>query len=270
MFVMKSFKSVFVCLLILCLSGLKNLAFTSMKYFESNALCVCHNESNSFQVIEKEDHLKSECEIKYWKKVKDREGDFSNGHYRYLFTSLVNISDDFYDYKKVLDIGCGPRGSLEWMRKAKQTICVDPLADQYGKLGSASHDMTYLISGAESIPFPSGSFDVVTSINNLDHVSDVAQSIKEIARLVRVDGHFVLAVELHEKPTLCEPRAISPNISFSFEEVGFELVWTKRVEYKNSKCDRTGTGVLANCPVFDEHDKSSRNSFLGLVMKKIL
>jgi hypothetical protein len=43
---------------------------------------------------------------------------------------------DFFKGKKFLDIGCGPRGSLEWASQATTRVCADPLAVQYGKLGA--------------------------------------------------------------------------------------------------------------------------------------
>lgn len=221
------------------------------------------------KLLGKEDKKKSKCETDYWEKKKKEEGVLNNGHYAAFFTEYVNLTKEFYDDKKVLDIGCGPRGSLEWMKKAKSRVCVDPLAHRYGNLGSFSHDMMYLFAGAESIPIPSMSFDVVTSINNLDHVTDVDASVKEIARLVRVGGHFVLIVELHTKPKPCEPQAINVDIDKDFEKLGFEMVWTKRTEYKNDKCKVAGTGALSRCPEFDTENKEKRDSFLGLVMKKV-
>lgn len=225
--------------------------------------------SDHVKILGVEDPTKSKCETDYWERKKKEEGVLQNKHYETFFTKYFELTKEFYTDKKVLDIGCGPRGSLEWMKDAKSRICVDPLAHTYGDLGSYSHDMLYVFSGAENIPFPSQSFDVVTSINNLDHVTDVDASVKEIARLVRVGGHFLLIVELHTKPKPCEPQAISSDLEKDFEKLGFEVTWKKRAEYSKPSCTIRGTAALHDCPEFDVKNKEKRPSFLGLVMKKV-
>jgi len=55
-----------------------------------------------------------------------------------------------------LDIGCGPRGSLEWADMTKERYGLDPLANEYLKLGADKHKMKYVASGAEKIPFEDG------------------------------------------------------------------------------------------------------------------
>ena len=58
------------------------------------------------------------------------------------------------------------------MTNAKSRTCVDPLALEYGRLGANKHDTVYVMSGVEKMPLLNSSFDVVTSINNFDHVTD--------------------------------------------------------------------------------------------------
>ena len=53
-------------------------------------------------------------EMYYWKKRKGDEGTLRNTHYKRYYTEFFKIEDEFYKNKSILDIGCGPRGSLEW------------------------------------------------------------------------------------------------------------------------------------------------------------
>jgi hypothetical protein len=53
-------------------------------------------------------------EWSYWKSRQIEEGTLRNEWYVDTFTRRVGIEKDFYAGKKILDIGCGPRGSLEW------------------------------------------------------------------------------------------------------------------------------------------------------------
>src|SRR5690349_10690247 len=74
-------------------------------------------------------------ELSYWRAVKRRNGKLSNGWYEATFTKYVGIPRSFYSGKKVLDIGCGPCGSLEWLDDAAERVGLDPLADKYRELG---------------------------------------------------------------------------------------------------------------------------------------
>ncbi|MEX1010853.1 MAG: class I SAM-dependent methyltransferase [Balneolaceae bacterium] len=171
--------------------------------------------------------LKSWSEYRYWKKRREAEGDLSNDHYSWFYTGHFGLDKGFYENKKVLDIGCGPRGSLEWAGHAARRVGLDPLADRYLKLGADRHEMEYVASGSEEIPFPDGMFDIVTAFNSLDHVSDIGQTIREIKRVTAQDGLFLLLVEINCEPTHCEPHTVGPEITEQFKPE-FECV-DKRV-----------------------------------------
>src|SRR5215208_921353 len=77
--------------------------------------------------------IKRWAELRYWR---TRESIDSNAHYEYFFTEHFGLDRDFYKGKRVLDVGCGPRGSLEWMDVASEVVGADPLADEYRKIGA--------------------------------------------------------------------------------------------------------------------------------------
>lgn len=156
-------------------------------------------------------------ELYYWKKQKSSEGKLKNDHYKYFYTEHFGLTDSFYAGKRVLDIGCGPRGSLEWADMTKQRIGLDPLADDYLKLGADKHDMQYVCSASENMPFENDSFDIVCSFNSLDHVSGLQESINEIKRVTAAGGICLLLVEINHEPTACEPHKLTPNIVTDFE-----------------------------------------------------
>lgn len=153
---------------------------------------------------------KQACEMNWWNtKFEAENGTLKNTHYKMLYTEFFAVSPDVYAGMKVLDLGCGPRGSLEWMIEAKTRVCLDPLADKYGRLGANTHDMVYVRSGVESMPLLDSSFDVVTSINNFDHVSNPMEGLLEIQRVLKPGGTMRMIVELHAVPTACEPQAFT-------------------------------------------------------------
>ena len=51
-----------------------------------------------------------------WKNVSEQEkGILNNKHYEQFYTEIFDLDKNFYNDKIILDIGCGPRGSLEWI-----------------------------------------------------------------------------------------------------------------------------------------------------------
>jgi ubiquinone/menaquinone biosynthesis C-methylase UbiE len=96
--------------------------------------------------------------------------------------------------------------------------------------------MVYVQAGVESMPLPTGSFDVVASINNFDHVEDSHRGISEIARVTSPGGRLLMMVEIHEKPKTCEPRAFPWTLAESFKSAGFDLILEKHFENGGRKC----------------------------------
>lgn len=153
-------------------------------------------------------------ELRYWMSAKNREGTLQNSWYEYFYTAHFGLEPEFYRDKKILDIGCGPRGSLEWADMASLRVGIDPLADAYRRLGADKHKMMYVATPAEAIPFDDDTFDVVASFNSLDHVDDLDACLVEIARLIVPGGLFLLLTDVNHKPTVCEPIAYSWDIIF--------------------------------------------------------
>ena len=96
----------------------------------------------------------------------------------------------------VLDVGCGTgrllrAAATRWLDA--QLIGVDPAQ---GMVDAARH----LTPGAaihrglaESLPLPDASVDLAFSTVSFHHWQDQAAGVREIARVVRPSGHFILA-----------------------------------------------------------------------------
>ena len=159
-------------------------------------------------------------ELSYWSKLKDSEsrvsrtGGFHNGWFERFYTSHFGLTAADYAGKRVLDVGCGPRGSLEWATMARERVGVDPLAGEYLRMGAFDHAMTYVEARAESIPYPDGHFDIVCSFNSLDHVDDLDETVAEIKRVTAVGGLMLLLTDVHGEPTPQEP------VCFDWDVVG--------------------------------------------------
>ncbi len=148
----------------------------------------------------------------YWEAQAAQEGTLGHLHFEEFFTVQFGLTRADYVGKRVLDIGCGPRGSLEWADMAAERIGVDPLVDHYAQLGIGEHTMRYVASGAESLPFEDGHFDIVACFNALDHVDAVDAAIAEFTRVTRPGGTGLLLVEVGHEPSPTEPHYLERDL----------------------------------------------------------
>ncbi|MEY5042416.1 MAG: hypothetical protein RLZZ414_1980 [Bacteroidota bacterium] len=174
------------------------------------------NATKVFQPIFGVKKQKEFYEWLFWQIQKLKEGKLKNTHYEYFFTTYFGLTKEEYFGKNILDIGCGPRGSLEWASGANKRVGLDTLAKQYIKMEGKKHQMEYVEAGAENIPFDDGYFDFVSSFNSLDHVDDLQKSIAEIKRVVKSGGKFLLISDIHLHKTICEPSSFSWDIVEQF------------------------------------------------------
>jgi SAM-dependent methyltransferase len=161
-------------------------------------------------------------ELRYWRGVTRpiahdlAKLEHERAHYEFFFTIFFGLSVDDYADSAVLDIGCGPCGSLEWANSARERVGLDPLADRYRKLAEDEQAMTYCAASSEEIPFPDGHFDCVSTFNSLDHVDDVARTIREIKRVAAPAGRILLIVEIGHAPTPTEPHWLDKSVVEQF------------------------------------------------------
>lgn len=173
---------------------------------------------------------KHRSELAYWRERRTH-GPLEQGvpFYRWFFCDFFGLGPDDYLGRRVLDIGCGPRGSLEWADMAAERVGLDPLADEYVRLHERPQLMRYVAGGAEDIPFDDGHFDFVSTFNSLDHVDDVAAAIAEITRVTRPGGSLLFACDVGHEPTPTEPQAFGWEILDRFAGA-WEVVWRRDFE----------------------------------------
>src|SRR5579871_4361675 len=202
---------------------------------------------------------KEKAELAFWESRVQQQGVLTNDHFEYFYTIHFGLGREFYLDKTILDIGCGPRGSLEWATMACRRIGLDPLAESYRRLGTDQHAMEYVASGAEQIPFPDASFDVVSSLNSLDHVDDLEKAIAEIGRVVATGGIFLLLSDIHRRPTVLEPSAYSWDVVEKFLPA-LEVVEQSHFEYSARTAEGFGNiyQSLQNGVSFNHADMTDR------------
>lgn len=206
--------------------------------------------------------IKRISEFLYWRFIRLKEKGFTHNHYHQFFTKFFNLNNEYYRGKKILDIGCGPRGSLEWADMALERFGLDPNANKYLKLGANRHKMTYINASAEKIPFEGKYFDIITSFNSLDHVDDLNLTIKEIKRVLKPGGLFLLITALNHDPTISEPTTFSWDIVKKFEP-DFEKVEKKHYEKVNGIYDSIKRNLN-----YDHSNPTKRSGILKAKFRK--
>jgi ubiquinone/menaquinone biosynthesis C-methylase UbiE len=162
---------------------------------------------------------KYKAEFEYWNNQYNNKK-FNNSWYEYFYTIPFELTKQDYANKKILDIGCGPMGSLEWISKESTCFGLDPLCNlYYSNFDCHNHNMSYIYAFCERIPFPSNYFDYVTAINSIDHVDDLQQSLLEISRVLKQSASYIMIVEINHKPTICEPQTLPDNFVEIVENV---------------------------------------------------
>ncbi|MBL7978612.1 MAG: class I SAM-dependent methyltransferase [Bacteroidetes Order II. Incertae sedis bacterium] len=208
--------------------------------------------------------LKGRAELLYWLLQFRKQGGLDNTHYEPFFTTFFGFSRSDFAGKKLLDIGCGPRGSLEWATSATERVGLDPLAEVYRLLGIDQHKMVYKAAGSEQIPFSDNYFDVVSSFNSLDHVADLNATIAEIKRVLAPSGYFMLITDIGHKPTITEPR------SFGFEIV--EAFSPELSPIRIHKFEKSVKGAiyesLRKAIPYDEDNPTPRYGILTALFRK--
>lgn len=210
---------------------------------------------------------KEKGELSYWYKKLAEEGTLRNDHYEFLYTGHWDLAKSFYDGKRILDIGCGPRGSLEWADNALERIGIDSLADDYVKeLGADKHAMKYEATGMEDCRFPDGYFDVVCSVNSLDHVADVDKTISQVKRVTKPGGLFLLLVEVNHEPTVTEPITLGWEIVDKFKPE-FEEVRIRHYEFASDH-SQTMTETIKG-KEYDHSNPTKRTGMLSAMLKRV-
>ena len=97
--------------------------------------------------------------------------------------------------ESVLDVGCGTgrllRRAYRYWPEA-QLIGVDPAHGMIEKAKLLTPNATFFTSMAESLPLQDASVDLALSTSSFHHWQDQAAGIREIARVLRPGGYFIL------------------------------------------------------------------------------
>jgi SAM-dependent methyltransferase len=145
------------------------------------------------------------------------------------YLKRLALPPDSFAGKRVLDVGCGPLAPSQQFTGAQHHLA-DPLLDQYVASGwpMTEYGMTLTRAGCEKMPYPDAFFDVMMSMNALDHVDDFHAGAAEMQRILKPGGEIHLEVEYHFSRD-CEPLELNDSIVCeAFSQCTLEKVADRR------------------------------------------
>lgn len=206
-------------------------------------------------------------ELEYWKSVYDTTTQtFQNSWYKQYILNMTMLKEKDFKNKVVADFGCGPRGSLAWINKAKTRIGIDVNADLYADYFSnaiLSHNTLYIKSTEKVIPIPSNYIDILVTMNALDHVTNLETMCNELIRILKPNGLFTGYFNLEEPASDTEPQCLSESIleKLLLSKLDVEI-------YKTSICGDIKKGTYYEPLHFPEKYTSYEKGTHGLLWIK--
>ena len=124
------------------------------------------------------------------------------------------------DGARVLDLGCGEGRHVHGlhMLTTAHAIGLDPDEGSLDIARERLHDLPegsgkaeFMKGSAYDLPFPDGDFDAVICSEVLEHLSDYARAIQEIARVTKPGGVFAASVPRAWPERICWKLAPGPG-----------------------------------------------------------
>lgn len=127
--------------------------------------------------------------------------------------------------RRTLDLGCGEgRLSRDLKTLGHHVVGVDVSPTMIAAARQADSDIETHVADAAHLPFPEASFDCVVAHLSLQDVSDLDETVHEVARVLEPEGRFCAAV-VHPMNSAADPRPDAPDppmiISNSYLDVSY-------------------------------------------------
>ena len=98
-------------------------------------------------------------------------------------------------FTKLVDLGAGTCVVSEYILKNHIGDCCAFAVDINEKMldESSNSNITHIVSKIEEMPFDDGFFDVAVSRQCLHYIIDIKKALREIYRILNLEGVFILA-----------------------------------------------------------------------------
>jgi len=133
---------------------------------------------------------------------------------------------------RILDVGCGTGANLKMLAdygKAEGVDISQQAVDFCRERGLGS----VKLGAAENLPYENDSFDLVTSLDVVEHLDDDVAGLREMRRVLRPDGRLLLFVPafmflwgVQDDVSNHRRRYTLPGLLRAVEAAGFAVEWS--------------------------------------------
>ena len=126
---------------------------------------------------------------------------------------------------RILDAGCGTGGNARWLTRYGTVWGVDLSAEAI-RFCQARKLTTVSRASVLDLPFPNGTFDLVTSFDVIYHlaVANDVQALRELGRVLRPGGTLLVRVPAIEQLRSEHDAAVHTRQRYSLEELRQKVV----------------------------------------------
>jgi ubiquinone/menaquinone biosynthesis C-methylase UbiE len=172
---------------------------------------------------------------------------FADHLIRYMFCK------QFVNDKVVLDDGCGcGYGSLYLAENsARMVVGIDVSRDaiNYAKTHFLKKNIKFKVVDGANLPFSNDSFDVVVSIEVIEHIHNYEQYLSEISRVLKPSGILVISTP---NKKVSSPGLKKPQVSFHVKEF-YPDEFKKQLELHFKEVKIFGKRVINESFLFEEN-----------------
>lgn len=138
----------------------------------------------------------------------------------------------------MLDFGCGAGDMLPVLERFGEVRAVDGDAEAVEVCRERGHDGVMHVPPGTALPFDDQSFDLVTSLDVIEHAADDVGALRELHRVLRPGGHLFVTVPAfqslwgdQDEISRHYRRYRSTDLSCALEQAGFTV---RRTTYFNT------------------------------------
>lgn len=136
-----------------------------------------------------------------------------------IVRALLDVHLEPRDSRRLLDIGCGSGATLRVLSEYGHSYGLDP-APLALKL-CRERGLERLVTGdATQLPFEPDSLDLVTALDVLEHIEDDLAAAREVHRVLRPGGQFLLTVPAYQFLWSDHDRVLDHHRRYTTGQVG--------------------------------------------------
>lgn len=132
----------------------------------------------------------------------------------------------------ILDVGCGSGRNLQLLDRWGRARGVEPSGPGLDACRAAGLGSDRVMQGgADRLPVPDSSFDLVTAFDVLEHLDDDAAGLAEARRVLRPAGHLLVTVpayrflwSVHDEALGHRRRYVASELHSALNRAGFVVV----------------------------------------------